>query len=139
MGGDGFGKFFDTDWAFGFVADAGDFDSIESTGGDREEAAEAFFGDVDGEAVHADPFAHADADGGEFAVFDPDTCEAIAALSWDAEVKAGIDEGLLDGADVGVEVFAQGAEVNDRIADELAWAVVGGLTATVDFYHGMRE
>jgi len=62
------------DGVAGFGFEAGHGDAVDAAGGDGEEWGEGLAGDVDGEAVHGDPFADADADGGEFAVLDPDAC-----------------------------------------------------------------
>ena len=89
--------------------------------------------------MHGDPFADADAESGDFALFDPDAGESFFARSGDVEVGEGADEGFFEIAEVGVEVFSSGGEVEDGVADELSRAVVGGLTATVDFDDRVRE
>ena len=81
----------------------------------------------------------ADAERGDFAFLDPNAGEAFFARSGDVEVGEGADEGFFEVAEVGVEVFATGGEVEDGVADELSRAVVGGLTATVDFDDRVRE
>lgn len=96
-------------------------------------------GDVDGEAVHADPFPNTHADGGEFTVLDPDAGEAFAAAGLDSENGAGADEGVLKMAQMSVEVPAVRVQVEDRIADELAGAVIGGLAAAVGLEYGEGE
>ena len=131
MGGDVVG--------IGFLLDGGHDDSVDAAGGDVVEASEGFWSDVDGVAVHGDPFADADANRGYFTIFYPYSSEPFAGSGWDMEISAGEDECLFDGADVGVQVFAEFAEVNDGVADELTWTMVGGLPATVDFDVGMGE
>src|SRR5690606_16904496 len=85
---------------------------------------------VEGEAVVGDPAAHGHADGGDFAVGDPDAGLAVAAGGDEAEFADGVDQDLFQKAQVGVEVFA-GGEVDDGVADELAGAVVGDVAAAV--------
>lgn len=96
-------------------------------------------GDVDGEAVHRNPFPDPDADGGELAVADPDAGEAGAAAGGDAEVLAGEDEDFFEFSEMLVQVLAACGEVKDGVADELAGAVVGGLPAAVGFVKGVGQ
>lgn len=60
----GFCEFSGGDIFVNFVADCGHADSLDSAGGDVVEAGEGFAGDVDGEAVHGDPFSDSYSDGG---------------------------------------------------------------------------
>ena len=139
MGG-GFGAdFWDGGGVGGFVVEAGHGDAVDAARGDGVEGGEGLRGDVEGEAVHGDPFADADAEGGDFAVADPDAGEAFLAGGGDVVVGEGADEGFLEEAEVGVEVLAVVAEVEDGVADELAGAVIGALAAAIDFDDGMRE
>ena len=92
-----------------FAFERCDGDPVDAAGGDGGEAVERA-GDVDGEAVHGNPLACADADAGEFAVFDPDPGEVVAAGGWDAESACAVDEGLFEAAEVAVEVLAVGRE-----------------------------
>jgi hypothetical protein len=50
----------------------------------------------------------------------------------DGEARGGTDEGLLEGAQVPVEVLAVAAEVEDRVADKLTRAVVGDVAPALD-------
>ena len=59
--------------------------------------------------MHADPFFDTDADGGQFLVIDPDACEAIATRGVHTILKAGLNEGFFEGADIGMQIFAKGA------------------------------
>ena len=95
--------------------------------------------DVEGEAVHADPVADTDADGGDFSVDHPCAGEAFAAAGCDAEVGANFDQQVLEGAQVAMKVLTMVAEVEDGIADELAGAVIGGLAAAIDLDDGMGK
>lgn len=97
-------------------------------------------GDVDGEAVHRDPLADADAHRGEFGGgvvgTNPDAGRGGVSLGVDAKVSGGLDDGLFEKAHVGVEAEVQAIEVEDGIADELARAVVGDIAAAVGFFEG---
>ena len=106
--GDFAGGFGDGDFFTCFVGEAAHGDAGYAAGGDGEEGRQAFAGDVDGEAVHGNPFADADADGGEFAVFHPDAGEAVAAAGIDAEAAAGENQGVFNFSEVLVEVAAAG-------------------------------
>lgn len=119
------------DWS-AFAFEGRDGDTVDAAGGDGGEAVERA-GDVDGEAVHGDPLACADADAGEFAVFDPDPGEIVSAGGGDAEGAGAVDEGLFETAEVAVEVVAVGGEAEDGVADELAGAVPCGFAAAADF------
>jgi len=89
--------------------------------------------------VHGYPTADADADGGDLAIRNPSAGEGLAAACRDAELRADADEELLEGAEVEVEILAVVAQVEDGIADELAWAVIGGLAAAIDVDDGVDE
>lgn len=115
-----------------FAFEGRDGDPVDAAGGDGGEAVERA-GDIDGEAVHGDPLACADADAGEFAVFDPDPGEVVAAGGGDAEGAGAVDEGLFEAAEVAVEVLAVESETEDGVADELARAVPCGFAAAADF------
>ncbi len=115
-----------------FAFEGSNGDPVDAAGGDGGEAVERA-GDVDSEAVHGDPLAGTDADAGEFAVFDPDTGEVVAAGGWDTEGACAVDEGLFETAEVAMEVVAVGSEAEDGVADELAWAVPCGFAAAADF------
>ena len=93
----------------------------------------------------SDGLGDVDADGGDFLFADgaagegPDAGQFGDPLCGNAEVLAGEDEGFLDqankvdGAEVGAALAGQvAAEVEDGVADELAWAVVGDVAAAVD-------
>ena len=125
--------FGDSDRPANFLLDAAHGDAIDSTGRDGEKRPEAFVRYVQRKAVKRDPPPNADADGGELAVFHPDAGESVTSICWNAEALAGADDGVLQSAEVGVEIFFPFAEVEDRVADELAGAVIGGLAAAADF------
>lgn len=83
--------------------------------------------------MHGDPFSDAYSDGCEFFFSSPDAGEAFFCAGVYSVVLAGEDECALDGVNECMEVFSEVSEVNDGVADELAWAVVGGLSTSVDF------
>ena len=90
--------------------------------------------DVDGKAVARHPARAANADRGDLAVVDPDAalmrlCERAAL---DAELGQRRDDRLLQAAHVAAQVAAARVQVEDRVADELARAVVGRAAAAAD-------
>src|SRR5882757_3714807 len=116
----------------------GGFAVGDAAGNDQVEVAEVG-GDVEGEAVGGDPAADVDADGGEFFFGDaarrlhPDAGFAGDAVGGDAEIGGGADHGFFERADVPVNVAADGIEIKNWIADDLAGAVVGDVAAAVGF------
>lgn len=109
-----------------------------AAGNDQIEVAE-IGGDVKGQAVGSDPAADVDADGGEFFLgdivggLDPDAGLAGDAIGGDAEFSGGADHGFFERADVPVDVAADAIEIENGIADDLARAVIGDVSATVGF------
>ena len=89
--------------------------------------------------MHGDPFADADAEGGDFSVFDPDAGEAFTPGGGDAVELAKIDENGFEGSQIQVEVASALVEVEYGVANELAGAVVGGLAAAVGLDDGEGE
>jgi hypothetical protein len=122
-----------------FLVEGGDGHAIDPTGSDVGEAREALFRDVKGEAVHGDPFAHADSKGGDFSVVDPDPGQAIPASCADPKIGEGEDEGFFQGPEIGVEVLPVIFEIENGVADELTRAVIGRLPPAIDFYNRMRK
>jgi len=86
-------------------------DGGDAAGDDVAEAFEGFGGNVDGEAVHADPVADTDADGRDFFFADPCAREAVAAGGRDTEGRAKGDKDILQEAEVEVEVAPEGVQV----------------------------
>ena len=91
-------------------------------------------------AVHGNPTARADADAGQLAAGGgPDPRLARIALRRDAESVAAHHDSFLKGAEISMEVLPVAGEIQDRIADQLAGAVPGGLAAATDLDEGSRE
>ena len=80
------------------MVEAGHGDSVDAAGGDGLERGKRLGSDVEGEAVHGDPFFDADAEGGDLAVLDPDAGEAVFASRDDLVVGEGEDEGFFEEA-----------------------------------------
>lgn len=74
FGFDHSGGFGDGDFPASFVGEATHGNAVDPAGGDGEKWRQTLLSDVDGEAVHGDPFSHADADRGELAVSHPHAC-----------------------------------------------------------------
>jgi hypothetical protein len=106
----------------------------DAAGNDKIEVAEVG-GDVVSEAVRGDPAADVNADGGEFlfagAVLHPDAGFAGNAIGGHTEIGAGADHGLFEGANIPADVAFDVAEVKDGIADDLAGAVIGDVSAAI--------
>src|SRR5438445_756811 len=64
---------------------------------------------------------------------DPHPRRALVPLAHDAEPGERVDHGLLEQAHVVVQAEAVGVEVEDRVDDQLAGAVVGDVAAAVGF------
>ena len=119
----------------------------EAAGDDEVEVVEVWV-DVEREAVHGDPAAYADAHCRDFGEFggvvggeegsggDPDAGGGgwgWVAEGGETEVRAGVDDGLLEEPHVVVDAEVEGVEVEDWVADDLAGAVVGDVAAAVGF------
>jgi hypothetical protein len=93
--------------------------------------------DVEGEAVHG-PAPHvAHADRGDLAVVDPHARVVVdAAGAGEADVGQRVDHDLLEGVDVrgGVGDARLRRQREDRVADELAGAVVGDVATTAHLH-----
>ena len=87
--------------------------------------------DIEGEAVMGNVACYFDADGGDLGTVDPDTGEAVLDVGPNVEVGEGVDEEKLQLSDVLAGAKAELAEVDDRVAYKLAWAVVGNLSTSV--------
>ena len=70
-----------------------------------------------------------------FSLADPGAGHARDAAGRDAVVGAGADHHLLEVAHVAVHVAAVGRQLEDRIADHLAGAVVGDVAAAAGLEH----
>src|SRR6266849_5869431 len=118
--------------------EGGGFAIGDAAGNDEVEVAEVG-GNVEGEAVGGDPAADMDTDGGKFFFgdiggrLDPDAGFAGDAIGGDGEIGGGADHGLFERTDVPVDVAANAVEIEDRIADDLAGAVIGDVAAAVGF------
>src|SRR5207302_10843740 len=84
---------------------------------------------VERETVRGHPSRDADADCGDLVVANPDAALAVGAFGGDAEFGDGADQHLFKLGDVLPHVTIAFAEVNDRIADELAGTVIGDIAA----------
>ena len=78
--------------------------------------------------MRGDPARDAHADRGDLVVADPDAALSLGALSGDAVFANGPDQHLFEFRHVLAHVAIAFAEVDDRIADELAGTVIGDVT-----------
>src|ERR1700730_2355661 len=89
-------------------------------------------GQVEGEAVAGDGLVQLHADGRHFGASGPDAGHSGSArLRGDSQGREVGDQRLLEAANMAEDVAAQGREVKDRVADQLAWTVVGRISAPV--------
>src|SRR5204863_7797514 len=82
-------------------------------------------GDVQREAVRGDPTRDAHADRGDLLIPHPDPPLPFGALRNDAVMRDGADEHFFERGDVLADVAPPLAEGENRVADELAGAVIG--------------
>jgi hypothetical protein len=87
--------------------------------------------DVERETVRCDPSADVHADGGDLALAYPDARQLRNTARLDAEIRQSIDQRLFDSPHVGPHVALPLAQIEDRIADDLSWAVIGDVAAAV--------
>lgn len=100
--------------------------------------------EVEGEAVEGDPFADSYADGTNFGGLircegvrrvvvwgDPDSGCVGVGVGDDVVGCEGVDDGLFEQADVVVDAEFGSVEIDDWVADELSWAVVGDIAAAI--------
>jgi len=122
-----------------FIGEAAHGHPVDAAGGNGKKGRQTIRGDVDGEAMHRDPFADADADGCKFAVFHPNAGESVSPVGIDAELAAGVDQCVLDFPEMGVEVFPAPSEIENRVSHQLARPVIGRLAATIDLTDRVRK
>ena len=129
------------DFAVELAGQRGDGLVADPTGDDHVEVREVGV-HVEREAVHGDPAADSNADRADLAVADPGAVQARDPRRGDAQVGARANHRLFEQLHVAADVTAVGVEVDDRVADELAGAVVGDVAAAaglVDFEAARAE
>ncbi len=95
--------------------------------------------DVVGKAVRSDPAADVHADSRKFFFprishgLHPDAGFAGNAVGPNAEISGGTHQGLFECADIPVDIAADALEIENRVADDLAGAVIGDVTTTIGF------
>src|SRR5256886_2607803 len=97
--------------------------------------------DIQREPVPRDPLLHVHADAGDLAASPagPDAGVAGPTLGRDVELGERVDQGLLERAQVPVQVAAIAAQVQDGIADELPRAVERDVAAALHLDDGDRK
>lgn len=124
----------------GFEIEAGNGAIGDAAGNDEVEVTK-IGGDVEGESVGGDAAGDVNADRRDFLLLDgsagegPDAGASGDALSRDAEVGTGQDQGFFEATDVvdGSKARGEAAEVEDRVADELTRAMVSDVASAIDF------
>ncbi len=135
---DAFGDIAHADLPAALLRDARHLDTDDAARRDRGKRCE-IAADVEREAVHADPAAHADADRGDLLPPDPYARLPRAASGGDAIIGEQRDEHVFEAAEVTVQILSAHAQVEDRVADQLARSVIGGLPTAVRLHHGVGE
>jgi hypothetical protein len=92
--------------------------------------------DVQREAVGRDPTGrNPHTDGCDLPLGNPDPREALLPPGGDVEPLQGADQGLFEVPEILVQVFPVRAEIENRIPNELAGAVVGNVSSPADVEH----
>ena len=108
--------------------------SANATGDDQAEEVE-IGRDVEGKPVAGHPSRNAHADRADLGVPDPRSAQPCDPSRREAVVGADADHHLFEIAHVTVHVATIGIEIDDRIADELPWPVVGHIAAAAGLEH----
>jgi hypothetical protein len=74
------------------------------------------------------PSAHGDTDGADFTLAQPNTSFAVAACSYEVEGGEGANDDFFQIAQIRVQI-ATCLERDDRVAYDLAWAMISDITA----------
>src|SRR5882762_5584430 len=92
-------------------------------------------GDVEGKPVPGNPLLHVNADARDFLAAGPHARESRVALREDAEHVERLDQRLLERTQIPMQVLLVGAEIENRITDELAGPVERDVSAALHFEH----
>src|SRR6266581_1770061 len=111
-------------------------DSGDSAGNDPLELGEVRR-DVQREPMPRDPLLHVDPDAGDLPAPPPGPHAGVTRvpLGGYAEVGERVDQCLLQGAEIPVEIRLVAGQVDDGVADELSGPVEGNVTAALDLEH----
>src|SRR5262245_7252820 len=87
-----------------------------------------------------DPAADADTDGRQFLLAsfwsDPHARQAGHATRLDAKARGGAHQRFFEIADISMDIAAIGPQVEDGIADELAWTVIRDVATAAGLVDG---
>ena len=127
------------DLLVGFGAEAGHLYAIDAAGGDGEKAGEAFPRHIESKTVHGDPLFHADTDGGHFAIINPHAGQSFSTLGFHAPMSTTGDKNVFDHAQMHMQILPARSQVENGIANQLPWSVLGCLATTVRLHNRMRQ
>ena len=96
-------------------------------------------GDVEGQAVLADPALGPHADRSHLAALQPDPRETRTALGRQPIVAEEINHHPFQGPQVTMQIGAMAAQIEDGVKDQLARPMVGDFAAAVDAKQGQRR
>lgn len=114
-------------------------DSLDAARGNIQEGRKREGADIQGEAMHGDPFADSDPDTRNFSLIYPCSGEAFPGMRNDAEVGQGIDQDAFEEPEIGMEVSSVVSEIQDGVTYQLPRSMVGGLSSTIDLKYGVRQ
>ena len=123
----------DAGWGYGVgedVLDGGHGGVCDAAVVDEGEVMEVR-GDVEGEAVHGYPAFDVDSDGGDLVLADPDAGFSVPPGPGNAEAGKGANQRFFELPEVFPQVCAVPGKVHDGVADYLARAMVGYVSASV--------
>jgi len=118
---------------------AGHADPLQPAGSNDLKGLQAFVVNVDGKAVHADPFFDPHTDRGDFALLNPHAGKTFALAGTYPVALQGIDERQFDSSQELVQVATVVVQINQRIAHQLTRTMVGSLTAAIGLEYRMRQ
>jgi hypothetical protein len=106
-------------------------DSFEAAGIDQIEVSEIRF-DIQSETMERDPAFHRDSHGGNLLSVNPDPPVERIPFARDAKVRQSPDNDFFKLFYVPDKLPTVFLKVKDRVNDELPWAMVGDISASLD-------
>ena len=110
----------------------------DSAGSDRVEGRE-IAPHVQREAMHCDPMADTDADGGDLAFADPDPRQAGTRPRFDLEGSEQRDQERFNPTQIAMQILPVMAQVEEKITDQLPRAVISRLATPIDMEKWVRK
>ena len=89
--------------------------------------------------MQADPAPDPHPNGGDFALANPDPGQPLLAFPGKPVISKGLNQHGFQRPHVPVQILAPGPQIQNRVTDELAWAMIGGLTAAAHLNDRMLQ